>query len=206
MVDPDVSHAHIEISRRAVFIDRDGTICREKSYMIDPGEFDIIPGVPQALKRLQDAGFLLVVVTNQSGVARGYFTLEQVNVLHEYMKMLLAEQAVSLAALYVCPHHPTVGIGEYQKACSCRKGNPGMLLQASRELNIDLRRSFMIGDKKSDIQAGQAAGCRSYIVRTGYGERMPCNSLGYECTLVEDLRGAAEKILREQDNSRSRKS
>ncbi|NOY13226.1 MAG: D-glycero-beta-D-manno-heptose 1,7-bisphosphate 7-phosphatase [Deltaproteobacteria bacterium] len=182
----------------AVFLDRDGTINIEKDYLIDPAEFEFIPGVPQALKRLQDAGFLLVVVTNQSGVARGFFSLSQVEQLHEYMSMLLADFGVTLAGIYICPHHPIAGTGEYRQECCCRKGQPGLLLQAAEDLAIDLQRSYVIGDKEADLQAGQAAGCQSFLVRTGYGEKFVETAFEYEAEVVADLPDAVFKILSQQ--------
>lgn len=154
--------------RRAVFLDRDGTINVEKGYLFRAEEFEFIPGVPQALKRLQDAGFLLVVVTNQSGVARGYYTLEDVDILHRHMCSRLQKYGVTLAGIYVCPHHPTAGNPPYRRDCECRKGRPGLLLQAAEELDIDLADSFMVGDKNSDIEAGENAGCHACLVASGH--------------------------------------
>ncbi|HEY5673703.1 MAG TPA: D-glycero-beta-D-manno-heptose 1,7-bisphosphate 7-phosphatase [Malonomonas sp.] len=181
--------------RPAVFLDRDGTINVEKDYLVEPAEFEFIPGVPKALKRLQDAGYLLVVVTNQSGVARGYFSLQQVERLHAHMEKLLEKFAVTLAGIYSCPHHPTAGVGEYLTACACRKGAPGMLLQAARELGIDLSRSYMIGDKQADIDAGLAAGCRSYLVRTGHGGNWLDSEAPRRAKVVADLPAAVDDIL-----------
>ena len=118
---------HRKSARRAVFLDRDGTINVEKDYLYRIKDFEFISGVPQALKRLQDAGFLLVLVTNQSGVARGYYTLEDVEILHDYMRKELSKLGVMLDGIYVCPHHPTLGVEPFVKDCSCRKGQPGML-------------------------------------------------------------------------------
>lgn len=181
--------------RPAVFLDRDGTINVEKSYLIDPAEFEFIPGVPAALKRLQDAGFLLVVVTNQAGVGRGYFSLGDVGKLHDFMESLLAEEGVVLSGIYSCPHHPTEAVGQYLQKCRCRKGEPGMLFQAARDLGIDLSRSFMVGDKEADIQAGSAAGCRSILVKTGYGESFQGCATNYQADVVADLPEAVNKIL-----------
>jgi D-glycero-D-manno-heptose 1,7-bisphosphate phosphatase len=180
--------------RPAVFLDRDGTINVEKNYLIDPTEFDFIPGVPEALKKLQDAGYLLVVVTNQSGVARGYFSEAQVSKLHEYMLDLLSEAGVALAGIYICPHHPTAGVGDYRLDCNCRKGKPGMLHRAARDLNIDLQKSFMVGDKTADIQAGQAAGCKTILVCTGHGQDFVREAVQYSAPVVADLPAAVEKI------------
>lgn len=185
---------------KAVFLDRDGTINVEKNYLIDPAEFEFLPGAPDALRRLQDAGWLLVVITNQSGVARGYFPLEQVARLHEFMRDQLSGYGVILAGVYVCPHHPVAGSGEYLQDCECRKGKPGLLLQAAGELHIDLSRSVMIGDKLADVEAGLAAGCRSYLVRTGYGTSYVAQASGLGARIVEDLAAAAAELLQEQES------
>ena len=187
-----MSHAKL---RPAVFLDRDGTVNFEKNYLIDPSDFEFIPGVPAALKKLQDAGFLLVIVTNQSGVARGYFTEGQVAHLHQYMAGLLAAAGVGLAGIYICPHHPTSGNGDYRQECTCRKGQPGMLQQAARELDIDLKKSYMVGDKEADILAGGAAGCQSFLVRTGYGEKNIDRARNCGAQIVADLPEAARRIL-----------
>ena len=179
----------------AVFLDRDGTINIEKDYLIDPAEFEFIPGVPQALKRLQDSGYLLVVVTNQSGVARGYFSSEQVDRLHEHMLQLLQRYGIKLAGIYSCPHHPTAGTGEYLIDCDCRKGKPGMLLQAAQDLGIDLHKSYMIGDKEADISAGVAAGCRPLLVQTGHGHKWSQVAEKFGVRVVADLPAAVETIL-----------
>jgi len=157
--------------QRAVFLDRDGTINVERNYLWRIADFAFLPGVPQALKRLQDAGFLLVVVTNQAGIARGYYGLPDVKRLHEFMKQELQKHGVSLAGIYICPHHPNGKEGNpYSKVCRCRKGEPGMLLQAAQDLSIDLSRSFMIGDKLSDLEAGQRAGCIPCLITTGHAD------------------------------------
>ena len=153
---------------RAVFLDRDGTINTERGYLHRVEDFEFIPGVPQAMKKLQDASYLLVVVTNQSGVARRFFTLESVQRLHRYMCFQLKGYGVNIDAIYFCPHHPISGYPPYNIACDCRKGKPGMLLQASGDLSIDLSQSYMIGDKMADIEAGVSAGCHSLLVGKGY--------------------------------------
>ncbi|MDB4470695.1 D-glycero-beta-D-manno-heptose 1,7-bisphosphate 7-phosphatase [Deltaproteobacteria bacterium] len=181
--------------RPAVFLDRDGTINVEKDYLIDPAEFDFIPGVPAALKKLQDAGYLLVVVSNQSGVARGYFSEEQVDKLHQHMVAMLTEAGVSLDGIYFCPHHPSAGLGDYLQNCNCRKGKPGMLQRAAVELDIDLQKSYMVGDKVADIQAGHAVGCKTILVCTGYGQNFVRDAMQYGAEIVADLPDAVKKIL-----------
>ena len=155
--------------RCAVFLDRDGTINVEKNYLHRIDDFEFIPGAPEAIRRLQSAGYLIIVVTNQSGIARGYFSEEDVNCLHEHIQQELMTSGTGIDAFYVCPHHPTAVVDKLRLDCDCRKGSPGMLLRAAIEHNIDLKRSFMIGDKLADIEAGQRAGCQAILVLTGYG-------------------------------------
>jgi len=183
--------------RPAVFLDRDGTINIEKDYLHRAEDFEFIPGVPAAIRRLKEAGFLVIVVTNQSGVARGYYDERAVAVLHRHLQSLLAEHGTRIDDFYLCPHHPTQGVDSYRIDCDCRKGAPGMLLQAAVNHGIDLSRSFMVGDKLADIEAGIAAGCRSILVRTGYGaEDEPQVAVRFPGTRVcSDLTGAVEYIL-----------
>jgi D-glycero-D-manno-heptose 1,7-bisphosphate phosphatase len=180
---------------KAVFLDRDGTINIEKNYLIDPLEFEFVPGVPHALKRLQDAGYLLVIVSNQAGVARGLFDLDDVDLLHRHMCRLLAHYGVRINSIKVCPHHPTAGQGEYLLDCNCRKGQPGMLLQAADELQIDLSRSFMVGDKLTDVEAGLAAGCTSFLVLTGYGKEQRRLLQNEEVCVLPDLPAVVNHML-----------
>jgi D-glycero-D-manno-heptose 1,7-bisphosphate phosphatase len=182
--------------RRAVFIDRDGTINEEKEYLYRPEAFEFIPGVPEAIRILGEAGFLVVVVTNQSGVARGYYGEDDVRSLHRYMDELLLTAGAKVDAYYFCPHHPVNGVGEYRIECRCRKPMPGMLLQAVFDLGIDLSASWMIGDKLADVEAGIAAGCRSAMVLTGYGTEEQTN-LPADVPVFKDLLAAARAILTE---------
>ena len=185
-------------NRRAVFLDRDGTINVEKNYLHKIEDFEFIPGAPEAIKRLKDAGFLVIVVSNQSGIGRGYFDEDAVEQLQLHIQDELARLGTSIDAFYFCPHHPDEGLGEYKVVCDCRKGQPGMLLQAAREHDIDLQQSFMVGDKLADIEAGESAGCQSILVLTGYGEFTASKP---EVALVEkcqDLTCAARLILERQ--------
>lgn len=154
--------------KRAVFLDRDGTINVEKEYLYRKEDFEFIPGVPEAIRLLNEAGVMVVVVTNQSGVARGYYTEEDVENLHRHIARELKEAGAHVDAWLYCPHHPS-GRGSYALPCDCRKPLPGMLREAARRHGIDLENSVMIGDKLADVEAGQAAGCRTILVRTGYG-------------------------------------
>lgn len=183
-------------TRRAVFLDRDGTINEEKDYLHRIEDFAFIPGVPAAIRRLKEAGFLVIVVTNQSGVGRGYYSMEDVDRLHRHLQDKLAESGTAVDAFYVCPHHPTEGVGHFLRDCDCRKGRPGMLLQAAAEHGIDLERSFMVGDKAADIEAGEEAGCRSMLVLTGYGAEESRKSTEKDWPRFASLVEAVEAILR----------
>jgi D-glycero-D-manno-heptose 1,7-bisphosphate phosphatase len=180
--------------KRAVFIDRDGTINVEKEYLYRTDDFAFISGAPQAIRLLNEAGFLVIVVSNQSGVARGYYTEEDVHLLHHHIASLLEQFGARVDAWFYCPHHPA-GRGSYALPCRCRKPLPGMLLEAAGRFVIDLESSIMIGDKLVDVEAGAAAGCRSILVRTGYGseEEHLCRC-GVE--VFDDLLSAAESLTR----------
>lgn len=180
---------------RAVFLDRDGVINVEKEYLHRVEDFQFLPGVPRALRLLKDAGFLLVVVTNQSGVARGYFSLEAVHRLHRHLQHELQRHGVSIDGFYVCPHHPVHGTGEFRRECSCRKPMPGLIEKAAADFAIDPTRSFLVGDKLSDVEAGQAAGCRCFLVRTGYGGAIPPETIDEQVSIVDDLPAAVQIIL-----------
>ena len=179
---------------KAVFLDRDGTINVEKEYLYRCEDFEFIAGVPQAIRRLNDAGFCVVVVTNQSGVARGFYSEADVVNLHRYINDQLAAYAAAINAFYYCPHHPASGEKPYRRECCCRKGKPGMLLQAAADLNRDLSVSYMIGDKIADIVAGEAAGCMSMLVLTGYGKSAQAN-IAADTAVYADLPAAVDAIL-----------
>ncbi|MDG2953393.1 D-glycero-beta-D-manno-heptose 1,7-bisphosphate 7-phosphatase [Bisgaard Taxon 10/6] len=153
--------------KKAIFLDRDGTLNIDHGYVHRIDDFHFIEGSIEALQKLKAMGFLLVLVTNQSGIARGYFSEEQFLQLTEWMDWSLADRGVDLDGIYYCPHHPQ-GQGEYKQDCDCRKPKSGMLQQAIRELNIDPAQSFMVGDKVEDLLAAQGAKVRSKIlVKTG---------------------------------------
>ena len=144
--------------RKALFLDRDGVINVEKHYLHKIEDFEFMPGIVEVMRQYQQAGYALVVVTNQSGIGRGYYTEEDFWKLTEWMKQTLAEQDVLIAGVYFSPYHPEKGMGEYRRESDCRKPGPGMLLQAAEELDIDLAGSVMLGDKESDVEAGRRAG------------------------------------------------
>ncbi|MFD1804991.1 D-glycero-beta-D-manno-heptose 1,7-bisphosphate 7-phosphatase [Pasteurella oralis] len=153
--------------KKAIFLDRDGTLNLDHGYVHEIDQFKFITGSIEALQQLKQMGYLLILVTNQSGIARGYFSEEQFLQLTEWMDWSLADRGVDLDGIYYCPHH-IEGKGEYKKECNCRKPKSGMLLQAIKELDIDPTRSVMIGDKVEDILAGKGANIAiNILVRTG---------------------------------------
>lgn len=159
----------MERKNRAVFLDRDGTINVEKGYVHRIEDFEFIPGAPKAIGLLRDAGFLVIVVTNQSGVARGYYSLEAVHRLHRHMDAELERYGTAIDAYCICPHHPQGNVVGYAKACECRKPLPGMLVEAAGKFSINMASSYMVGDKLTDVETALAAGCRPVFVTTGYG-------------------------------------
>ncbi|CAK9884039.1 MAG: D-glycero-beta-D-manno-heptose-1,7-bisphosphate 7-phosphatase [Candidatus Erwinia impunctatus] len=152
----------------AIFLDRDGTINIDHGYVHEIDNFDFIDGVIDTLRELKTQGFALVLVTNQSGIARGLFSENTFLQLTEWMDWSLADRGVDLDGIYFCPHHPQASEQAYRQQCDCRKPQPGMLLTAQQELGIDMAASYMVGDKIEDIQAGVAAGVgHTILVRTG---------------------------------------
>jgi len=180
----------------AAFIDRDGVINVEHGYVHRVEDFELIDGVPQGLALLAAAGYKLVVVTNQSGIARGRYTVADMERLHAHMRAVLAGHGVELAGIYHCPHLPSHAggsVAEYAIECDCRKPAPGMLTQAARELNLDLARSVIVGDKASDLQAGEAAGVAfKVLVRSGHD--FDAAAEGLADAVADDLRAAAQLI------------
>lgn len=160
---------------RAVFLDRDGTVTEEVGYLTSLDMLKLIRGAGAAIKRLNEAGFKVVLVTNQSGVARGYFPESLVDDAHGLLRRMLMKDGALLDGIYYCPHHPTAGKAEYTIVCDCRKPETGLLDRAARDLAIDLKQSFMVGDKWSDVELGHRAGMRSILVRTGFSPDDPGN-------------------------------
>ncbi len=154
---------------KVIFLDRDGTLNEEINYLHRPEDLRIFPGVIAALRNFKEHGFKLVVVTNQAGVARGYYTEEDVVKLHEYMNDILSAGGAGIDAWYYCPHHPEHGIGAYKVACACRKPGIGMFKKAEENFDVDKASSWMIGDNKCDLFAGKNYGVRTALVGTGYG-------------------------------------
>jgi D-glycero-D-manno-heptose 1,7-bisphosphate phosphatase len=181
--------------RPAVFLDRDGTIAEEVGYLNHPSRFRMFPFVPAAIRRFNDAGLPVVVVTNQSGVGRGYFPESLVHSVNELMTKQLAEAGAKIDAIYYCPHISA-------ENCTCRKPKTGMLDRAAAEHSLDLHRSFVVGDRYGDVELARNARARSVLVRTGYGEgELAWHSAKWPAQpdyVAEDLTQAADWILRQQ--------
>ncbi|MBU8934495.1 MAG: HAD-IIIA family hydrolase [candidate division Zixibacteria bacterium] len=152
-----------------LFVDRDGTLIVDKNYLKDPDGVEFEEGAIEALKRAHASGLKIVVVSNQSGVARGYFSIDDVERVNRRLLEMLAQEGIELGGLYYCPHHPDGSNPKYTRECRCRKPAPGMLHQAAIELGIDLRKSWVVGDKIDDVNLSRVVGARSVLVRTGYG-------------------------------------
>lgn len=150
-------------------MDRDGTVCDEVGYVNHVDRVRLLPASAEAVRRVNAAGLQVVIVTNQAGVARGYFEEHLVHDVHDRVRELLARDDARVDGIYYCPHHPEVGDAPYRRRCECRKPGPGMLARARDEMGIDLSRSFMIGDSIKDVEAGHAVGATTVMVRTGYG-------------------------------------
>jgi len=154
----------------AVFLDRDGVINEEVGYLDDLDKLKVIPCAYEAIKLINESGMKAVVISNQSGVARGMITEEFVKRTNDYLQIILRKRGVYINNFYFCPHHPTEGKEPYRQVCDCRKPAPGMFLAAARDLNINLKLSYMIGDRFLDMEAAQKVGVKGVLVKTGYGD------------------------------------
>lgn len=183
--------------RPAIFLDRDGVVIEDAHYVGSPDRVRLLPGAAESIAALNRAGWPVVIVTNQAGVARGLFPAEAVGVVHTHLAALLASYRARVDAFYFCPHHPDGEVEAYRAACDCRKPRPGMLLRAAGELGLDLAASWMVGDRVSDLEAGAAAGTRTILVRTGYGGLVDTATLDRDGLRLEliaaDLADAVEK-------------
>jgi len=157
------------VRRPAVFIDRDGTISEEVGYVNHLSRYRVFPFAAEAVRLLNEAGWLAVLITNQAGVARGYFKEELIGEVHAFLAAELGRGGARLDAVYYCPHHPTAGEPPYRLDCDCRKPRPGLIRRAAAELNLDLEGSWMVGDRYGDVELAHNAGLRSALVLTGYG-------------------------------------
>lgn len=184
--------------KRAAFLDRDGTVIEEVGYLNRLDRVAFFPWTVDAIRVLNQAGLLVVIVTNQAGVARGYFDEALVRETHELMDRRLRAGGARIDAYYYCPHHPDGVVEALRQTCECRKPRPGMIHQAARDLDIDVAGSFVVGDRWLDVDMGRAAGARTVLVRTGYGleeEARPPGS-GTADAVADNLMDAAAWILR----------
>ena len=173
--------------RPAVFLDRDGTIIVERHYLSDPAGVELESGTPEGLRRLTESGYTLVVVSNQSGVGRGKFGIEAAHAVNDRVAELLGDEGVRIAGWYMCPHHPDEG-------CDCRKPGTAMAYQAAHDLDLDLSRSFVVGDKQCDIEFAQAMGAQGILVTTGHGRQALDWAMSRSIPICSDLKEAANLI------------
>lgn len=179
--------------KKAVFLDRDGTIIVEKHYLSDPNQVILIEGAAEAIKKLNDSGYLVIMASNQSGVARGMFGLDAVKIVNDRLVELLKAESAVLDGIYCCPHHPKGSNERYSYDCECRKPRIGMATDASRDFEIDLSESFMIGDKLSDVEFGQNFGAKqSIFVMTGDDKHLNHSD---DYVIAEDISRAVDYIL-----------
>jgi D-glycero-D-manno-heptose 1,7-bisphosphate phosphatase len=157
------------MKRPAVFIDRDGTLSEEVGYINHPSRFRLFPYAASAIKLLNERGWLAVIVTNQAGVARGYFSETMIQTVHDNLQQSLRDEGARVDAIYYCAHHPAVGDPPYRQDCDCRKPKPGLVKRAARDLDIALEQSWMVGDRYSDIELARNAGVHAALVLSGYG-------------------------------------
>lgn len=189
------------MARPAVFLDRDGVLIEDVVLLTKRDQVHLYPGVALALRKLHEAGFALVVVSNQTVVARGLATEEDVEQINGYIQRLLYESSrVRIERFYFCPHHPNATLPQYRVNCKCRKPRSGMLLQAAGDLDLDLAASYMVGDRISDVIAGRNAGCMTLLAETGMHSAAPIESDAIDTSVVPDavcanLAEAAEMIL-----------
>jgi D-glycero-D-manno-heptose 1,7-bisphosphate phosphatase len=172
--------------KRFVLVDRDGTLNVERNYLSDPDQLELIPGTAAAIKALKDAGFGVAVITNQSGIGRGYFDMATLDRVHARLAELLAAEGAAVDGIYLCPHGP-------DDDCGCRKPLPGMVEQAMAEHGFDPRAAAVVGDKEVDVELGRAVGAKTFLVRTGYGRKYEAATKADR--VVDDLAAAVQIIL-----------
>lgn len=187
-----------KLRNKAVFLDRDGTINREVDVLRRLSQLKIFPKVAEAIQKLNKAGFLVVVITNQAVVARGWLTEKEIDKIHAVLIKRLAKNGAKIDAVYYCPHHPNANLKKYRLLCSCRKPKPGMILKAIKKYHIDRKKSFMIGDTTRDILAGKRAGLKTIIVRTGYGGKDGYHKNVKPDFVAKDLFGAVKIVQKNE--------
>lgn len=190
------------VLKKAVFLDRDGVITEDPPhYAHRLDQLRIIPGSARAIQMLNSRNFCIIVISNQSGVARGYYQEKDVKIFNDGMEALLREEGAHVDAVYYCPHHPEAIVERYRIACSCRKPKPGMIQEAAKKYSIDLDKSYVIGDKWSDVEAGRATGCKTVLVLTGHGKDEFESKKGTADFIAKDLLGAVEHFIIRADHN-----
>ncbi|MFP3982389.1 MAG: D-glycero-beta-D-manno-heptose 1,7-bisphosphate 7-phosphatase [Desulfurivibrionaceae bacterium] len=196
------------MKKPAVFLDRDGTINEQMGYINHESRFHLLPGVAEAIKKLNEADIPVVVVTNQSGLARGYFPEKLLDAVHDSMRKELADRGAHVDSIYICPHHPEAKEEKFRKNCSCRKPGKGLFIQAAEDMSLDLSRSYVVGDRWSDLESAANCGAVGILVLTGYG-RGELEYIGetrsiQPARVAEDLISAVDWIL--EDINRKKKA
>ena len=183
--------------RPAVFFDRDGTLNEEVEFLSAPEQMRLISGAGRAVRAVNESGLLALVISNQSGIARGLFTEEDLIPIHAKFQQELGASGARIDRIYYCPHHPTSGIARYRMDCDCRKPRPGMLRRAEKEMGVDLRRSYVIGDRIVDVLAGRSIGAKGILVLTGYGTSSveECREQGIEPDYIAPSVGEAVSFI-----------
>lgn len=192
------------LSRKAVFLDKDGTLVRDVPFNDDPARVELLPGVTDGLRALAMAGFRLIVVTNQSGLARGVMSERGLRACTSRLEQLLADEGVALDGFYVCPHHPDGTVPHLAVSCECRKPMPGLVVRAASEHGIDASESWLVGDILDDVEAGNRAGCRTVLLRGSETEWLPGPHRTPEI-VADGLHAASAAILEADDASPSRR-
>ncbi len=187
--------------RPAIFLDRDGTLIRQVELLHIPSQIKIFSGVISAIKAFNKLGYLVVIVTNQPVVARGIIGLREVDRIHAALVDRLGKKGAKIDAVYYCPHHPQATVKRYRTACKCRKPRPGMVLRAVKEHNIDLKRSFLVGDSTQDVLAANRAKVKMILVKTGHGGKDPWQHKGNPDFVVKSLSGAVSIIKNFQNKN-----
>lgn len=186
---------------RAVFVDRDGVISEEVGYLGDRDHLRLIPNSAEAVKLVNQSGLKIIAITNQSGIARGYFSEEMLGHIHRKMEQLLSDQGAFLDGIYYCPHHPEGTVEAYRMECDCRKPAAGLLTRAAQEHSIDVSSSYLVGDKRTDIECAHRAGAQGILVLTGYGKdelrKINSAALAQPAYVAADLRDAVQWIIKE---------
>ena len=182
--------------KKAVFLDRDGTIIVHEPYLSSPDQLKLLPNAAEGIRLFREQGYLTIIVTNQSGIARGFFDEERLVLIHKKLMRMLEEAGITIDDIYYCPHHTEGVIEQYALDCDCRKPKPKMLLDAARQHRIDLTQSIMIGDSDVDVLAGKNAGCTSVLIRNNLTDSTNTASITKMDYVVKDLLEAARLFIR----------